>query len=118
MNVRRQSGNFPFEEDPFSKNVQNIGKIYHEVLLMMKILQTKSQVRKMDIRYYDLYYTVIKNRDDKEIVNDKYGNIENDYINCKDIITPNHYVRIKNNNEIIRYRKLRSQINYFNKFLL
>ena len=27
---------------------------------------------------YDLYYTVIKNRDDKEIMNDEY---ENDYFN-------------------------------------
>ena len=31
-NIRRQSGNFQFEECPFSKNVQGIGKIYHEVL--------------------------------------------------------------------------------------
>ena len=27
MNIRRQSGIFQFEEDPFSKNVQGIGKI-------------------------------------------------------------------------------------------
>ena len=28
----------------------------------------------MNINYYDLYYTVIKNRDDKEIVNDENPN--------------------------------------------
>ena len=32
MNTRRQSGNFQFQEDPFSKNVQGVGEIYHEVL--------------------------------------------------------------------------------------
>ena len=31
----------------------------------MKFLQTKPQVRNMNINYYDLYYTVIENRDDK-----------------------------------------------------
>ena len=34
MNIRRQSGSFHFEEISFSKNVQRIGKIYHEVLLL------------------------------------------------------------------------------------
>ena len=28
----------------------------------------------MKIVYHDLYYTVIKNKDDKEIVNDEYEN--------------------------------------------
>ena len=28
--------NFQTQEDPFSKNVQGISKIYHEVLLLMK----------------------------------------------------------------------------------
>ena len=32
MNIRRQNGEFQFEEDPFSKGAQNISKIYHEVL--------------------------------------------------------------------------------------
>ena len=30
--------NFRFEEDPFAKNAQGIGKIYHEVLMLMKFL--------------------------------------------------------------------------------
>ena len=30
--------NFRFEEDPFAKNAQVIGKTYHEVLLIIKLL--------------------------------------------------------------------------------
>ena len=51
-----------------------------EVMLLLKLLQTKLQVKIKDIIFYDLYHTVIKNRDDKEIVNDdEYENIENDF---------------------------------------
>ena len=57
----------------------------------MKLLQTKPQVKNMKINCYELYCTVIRNRDEKEIVDDKY---ENDYINFNDIV-PNHYVGIK-----------------------
>ena len=67
---------FKIEEDASSKNANGIGKIYHEVLLLMKCLQTKPQVKNMNLNYHDLYYTVIKNRDDKEIVKNKN---ENDY---------------------------------------
>ena len=77
MNIR----NFKFEEDTFSKNAQGNNKFYKEVLLLFKFLQTKPQVKIMNIKYYDLYYTVIKNRDEKEIVNDKHENNENDYNN-------------------------------------
>ena len=49
MNIRRQCGTFQIEEDLFSKNVQGFGKIYHEVLLLMKSLQTKPQVKSMNI---------------------------------------------------------------------
>ena len=69
MNIK----NFRFEEDPFAKNAQSVSKSYHEVLLM-KFLQTKPQVKNMNINYYDLYYTVFKNRDDKETVNDENQN--------------------------------------------
>ena len=77
MNNRRQSGAFQFEEDPFSKNVQGIGKYYHEVFLLIKVLQTKPSFKNMNINYYDLYYTVNKNRDDKDIMNDKKEYKEN-----------------------------------------
>ena len=75
------------DEDPFAKSAQCISQIYHEVLKLMKFLQTKPQVKNMNIKYFDIYYTVIKNRDEKEIVDDKYKN---------DVIVPNHYVGIKN----------------------
>ena len=89
--------NFKFEEDPFTKIAEGISKIYHEVLLLIKVLQTKPQVKNMNIKFYDLHYTVIKNRDDKEIVNDK-----NDNINFNDFITPNHYIGRKYNYEILK----------------
>ena len=84
--------NIKFDEDPFAKNAQGVNKIYHEVLKLMKFLQTKRQVKNMKIKYYDLFYTVIKNRDEKEIVDNKY---ENDTVSLNDVIIPNHYVGIK-----------------------
>ena len=58
----------------------------------MKFLQAKPKVKSMNIKFYDLYYTVIKSRDEKEFVGDQY---ENDYINFIDFISPNHYIGIK-----------------------
>ena len=94
--------NFQTQEDPFSKNAQGISKIYHEALLLMKFLQTKPQVTHMNIIYYDLYYTVIKTRDKKEIVDNQYENNENDYNNFNDFITLNHYIGIKPHDTILR----------------
>ena len=62
MNITRQSGNFQFQEDPSSKYVQSIGKIYHEVLSLMKILQSKPQVENLNMNCSDLYYTVIEKK--------------------------------------------------------
>ena len=83
---RRQSGTFQFEEDTFSKNTQNIGKNYKEVLLLIKFLQTKPQIKDMNIKYYELYNTVIKNRDEKKVVNIIYEDNEIDYINFVDFL--------------------------------
>ena len=66
--------NIRFDEDPFAKNAQSIIKIYHEVLKLMKFSQTKPQVKNMNIKYFDLYYTVAKNIDDKDIVDNQYEN--------------------------------------------
>ena len=93
--------NFQTQEDPFSKNAQGISKIYHEVLLLMKFLQTKPQVKNMNINYNDLYYTVIKTRDENKDIDNQYENDENDYINFNDIV-PNHYVGIKPRETILR----------------
>ena len=38
-----------------------------EILLLIKLLQTKPQVKSMYINYYNLYYNIIKNRDEKEV---------------------------------------------------
>ena len=52
-------------------------------------LQTKPQIKNLNINYYDLYYTDIKRRNEMENVNnDEY---EKDYSNFNDFITPNHY---------------------------
>ena len=76
----------------------------------MKFLQTKPQIKNMNIIYYDLYYTVIKNRDD---INDTYENIENDFFNFNDFITPNPYIGIKPRETKLKSRKMRSWINHF-----
>ena len=86
---------FQTREDPFSKNALGISKIYHEVLLLMKFLQTKPSVKNMNINYYGFYYTVIKSRDENKDTDKQYKNDENDYINFIDFLTPNHYVGIK-----------------------
>ena len=54
--------NIRMDEDPFAKNTQSHCKIYHEVIVLMKLLETKPPVKNMNIKYYDLYYTVIKKR--------------------------------------------------------
>ena len=79
---------FQTQQDPISKNAQGISKTYHEVILLMKFLQTKPQVKIMNINYYDLYYTVIKTRDEKKDIDNQYENDENDYIKINDFIIP------------------------------
>ena len=41
--------NFQTQQDHFAENAQGISKIYQEVLLLMKFLQTKPQVKNMNI---------------------------------------------------------------------
>ena len=69
-----RSNTFPFEEDPFAVKDGGISETYQEALFLMKFLQTKPQVKSMNVNYYDLYYTVIKNRNEnhigKEDIND------------------------------------------------
>ena len=88
----KKNRNFQTQGDPSAKNARGMSEIYHEKILLMKFLQTKPQVKNMNIDYYNLYYTVIKTRVEKEIVDHKY---ENDYISLNDVIIPNHYVGIK-----------------------
>ena len=88
--------NFQTQQDTSSKNAQVISKIYHELLLLMTFLQTKPEVKNMNINYHDLYYTVIKVRDENKDIDNQYENDDNDYIKVNDFITPNHYIGIKN----------------------
>ena len=88
------------QQDPFAKNAQGISKTYHEVLLLMKFSQTKPQVKNMIINYYDVNFTVIKVGDENKDIDNQYENDDNDYIKYNDIITPNHCIGIKKNNEI------------------
>ena len=67
-----ENKNFQTQQDPFAKNAQGISEIYHEVLLLMKFLQTKTQVKNMNINYYDLYYTVVKTRDENKDIDIQY----------------------------------------------
>ena len=46
--------NFRFEEDAFAKIAQGIKKTCHEVLLLMKVLQTKPLAKNTNIIYYVL----------------------------------------------------------------
>ena len=54
MIYRRQKKAFEFEEHPFSKNVEGISNVHPEVLLLMKMLQTKIPVKNMNFNFYDL----------------------------------------------------------------
>ena len=89
-------------QDPFAKNAQGISKIYHEVLLLMKFLQTEPEVKNTNINYYDLFYTVIKTRDENKNIDNQYENDEKDYIDINDFINPNHYIGIKNRETKLR----------------
>ena len=100
--IEMKKRNFQSQEDPSSRNAQGISKIYHEKLLLMKFLQTKPQIKNMNINYYVLYYSVIKTRDENKDIDNQYENDENDYISFNDIITPNHYIGTKQNDEILR----------------
>ena len=84
--------NFQTQQDPFAKNSQGISKIYHEVLLSRKFLQTKPQNKNTNINYFDLYYTVIKIRDENQDIVNQSEDDNNDYIDNNDVNIPNHYV--------------------------
>ena len=89
--IEIKNKNFQTQQDPFAKNAEGISKIYHEVLLLMKFLQTKPQIKNMNISYFDLYYTVIKTRKENKDIDNQYEDDENDYISLSDVIIPNHF---------------------------
>ena len=109
INIR----NFKFEDDPFVKNAQGISKIYQELLLSVKFLQTKPQVKNMNINHYGLFYTAKKSGDDNEVVVDKHQENENDYIIFNDFITHNHNISMKTRETVLKWRRMRSVINFY-----
>ena len=60
----------------------------------MIFLQTKPEAKNMKISYFDIYYTVIKVRDENKDIDNQYENDENDYIDFNDCL-PNHNISIK-----------------------
>ena len=88
--------NFQTQQDHFGEYAQGISRNYHEVLLLMKFLQTKPQVKNMNFNHYGLYYTVIKVRDENKDIDNQYEDVYNDFI------SPNHYVGIKSRETILR----------------
>ena len=98
--------NIRFDEDPFAKNAQEISKIYHEVFLLIKLLQTKPQVKNMNPNYYDLFHIVFKNRKEKDIEDEQKEFVDNqyeiDFISLNDVIIRNHHIGRKNDNEILK----------------
>ena len=66
MHYRKQSGYFQFDEDPLAKISQGIVNFFHEVIIILKFLQTKRQVKSMNKKYYDSYNTVYKKLNDEE----------------------------------------------------
>ena len=101
LNYRRQNGKLHFEEDVFNKKPQSFSNIYQEVLLLVKVLQTKPEVEGINTNCYDFYYTVIINRDEKEIVNGRNENNENDFNKYEAYNIPNHHVGVKPHETII-----------------
>ena len=69
--------------------------------MVLKLLQTKPQVRSMSFSY-DLLFTLIKNRDETETLNDGYENNENDYIIYNDCIIPNYHFGRGNDNVLLK----------------
>ena len=81
--------------------LKKISKTYHEVLMLGKFLQTKLHDKIMNKNYYDLYYTVIRNRKEKDDEEEQKETV-NDYINFNDFKTTNQYVGQKNDKEKLR----------------
>ena len=93
---------FQSQEDLFSKNAQGIKKNYYEVILVMKFLQTEPQFKNLSFIYYVSYYTVIKNRYEKDVVDNRYENNDNDYPNYEDLVTSKQYIGVRSDNVMLR----------------
>ena len=71
MKYRKQIINFHFQEDHFGKNGAVKGKLFSEILLTMKFLHTKLQVKCMNIISYSLKNKANKSRNEIEEVEEE-----------------------------------------------
>ena len=51
LKYRMESGSFHYEEDIFRKNEEKITKLYPEIIILLKNLQTKPQVKKVKFNF-------------------------------------------------------------------
>ena len=65
MSYLRQSGIFRSEADPFRRKTV-VTFMMHKVLLLLKFLQTKPQIRSKSSMFYDVYYTMFLKLSDGE----------------------------------------------------
>ena len=63
LNYLRQTITIQFEEI-FSKCAENITFIMHEALSLLKVLETKRQIKSKFSNNSDLYYTIIRSFSD------------------------------------------------------
>ena len=68
---------------------------------LLNFLQTKPQVKNMDINYYDLYYTVIKTRKENMDLDNQYEDDYHDYFDINDFFRIPQYMGRKRD-EILR----------------
>ena len=59
--------NIKMDEDLFDGIAQGISKIYHEVFLLMKFLQTKSEVKYMNFFVLSYFIPLLKKEMKKEL---------------------------------------------------
>ena len=119
MTCRIQSGTFQFEEYPFADKAEGISEIFPELLFLLEFLQTKPQVRSMFIKSYEFYYTVFENRNEKLIANDElFEKNKCDNNNYDNSVKPKYDIGFTHRETRLRWRKLRSQINLFELFML
>ena len=111
MGNKRRRHTCQFEKDPITGNAEGNSKHNHEALFQINFSETQPLVKTLNIIviYYDLYYTVIKKRDEKE---------EEEGYDVYDVF-PKHFVGKKiNDDTILRWRKVSSQINDFKLFIV
>ena len=68
----------------------------------MEFLQTKPDIKNMNINYYDLYYTVIKTRDENKNIDNQHENDFHEYIDINDFFITPQYIGRKHD-EILRW---------------